>query len=122
MERMNLPAAFVNPSLEGSRPDNFECHSALGKTTESRQKLFEHTRADDEDFRVLKYSPFGRVKRFDVVAEFFNLFNRANVSQINAVFGSGLTPIPGFRQPVAGTVHTKFSFPWISSFEKSPAG
>jgi hypothetical protein len=60
----------------------------FGKTTESRQKLFEHTRADDEDFHVLKYSPFGGVKRLDVVAE-FNLFNRANVSQINAVFGSG---------------------------------
>jgi hypothetical protein len=24
----------------------------------------------------------------------FNLFNRPNVSQINPVFGSGLTPIP----------------------------
>ena len=32
----------------------------------------------------------------------FNLFYRPNVSQINPVFGSGLTPIPGFRQPVAG--------------------
>ena len=55
------------------------------------------------DFRVLKYFPFGGMKRLDVVAEFFNLFNSANVSQINPVFGSGLTPIPGFRQPIAGT-------------------
>ncbi len=55
------------------------------------------------DFRVLKYFPFGAVRRFDVVAEFFNLFNSANVSQINPVFGSGLTPLPGFRQPIAGT-------------------
>jgi hypothetical protein len=37
-------------------------------------------------FRVLKYFPFGGVKRLDVVAEFFNLFNSANVSQINPVF------------------------------------
>jgi hypothetical protein len=50
---------------------------------------------------VLKYFLFGGVKRLDLVAEFFNLFNSANISQINA--GSGLTPIPGFRQPVAGT-------------------
>jgi len=55
------------------------------------------------DFRVLKYFPFGEARRLDVAAEFFNLFNSANVSQINPVFGSGLTPIPGFRQPIAGT-------------------
>jgi hypothetical protein len=30
------------------------------------------------DFRVLKYFPFGGVKRLDVVAEFFNLFSSAN--------------------------------------------
>jgi len=51
------------------------------------------------DFRVLKYFPFGGVKRRDVVAEFFNVFNSANVSQINPEFGSGLTPIRGFMQP-----------------------
>jgi hypothetical protein len=55
------------------------------------------------DFRVLKYFPFGGVKRLDVVAEAFNLFNRVNVSQINPVFGSGLTSIPGFKQPIAGS-------------------
>jgi hypothetical protein len=54
------------------------------------------------DFRILKYFPFGGAKRLDVVAEFFNLFNKANVSQINPVFGSGLTPMPGFKQPIAG--------------------
>jgi hypothetical protein len=54
------------------------------------------------DFRVLKYFPFGGAKRLDVVAEFFNLFNSVNVSQINPVFGSGLTPMPEFKQPIAG--------------------
>jgi hypothetical protein len=62
------------------------------------------------DFRVLKYFPFGGAKRLDVVAEFFNLFNGANVSQINAVFGSGLAPIPGFREPVAGTGARQIQF------------
>jgi hypothetical protein len=62
------------------------------------------------DFRVLKYFPFSGVKRLDVVAEFFNLFNSANVSQINPVFGSGLTPITGFRQPIAGTGARQIQF------------
>ncbi len=62
------------------------------------------------DTRVLKYFPFGGVKRLDVVAEFFNLFNSANVSQINPVFGSGLTPIAGFRQPVAGNGARQMQF------------
>jgi hypothetical protein len=62
------------------------------------------------DFRVLKYFPFGGAKRLDVVAEFFNLFNSANVSQINPVFGSGLTPITGFRQPTAGTGARQLQF------------
>ncbi len=54
------------------------------------------------DFRILKYFPFGESRRLDVVAEFFNLFNHANVAQINPVFGSNLTPIPGFGQPIEG--------------------
>ena len=62
------------------------------------------------DCRVLKYFPFGDVKRLDVVAEFFNLFNSANVSQINPVYGSGLTPIPGFRQSIAGTGARQIQF------------
>jgi hypothetical protein len=62
------------------------------------------------DFRALKYFPFGGVKRLDVVAEFFNLFNSANVSEINRVFGSGLTPILGFRQPIAGTGARQIQF------------
>lgn len=62
------------------------------------------------DLRVLKYFPFGGAKRLDVVAEFFNLFNRANVSEINPVFGSGSTPIPGFRQPIAGTGARQIQF------------
>jgi hypothetical protein len=54
------------------------------------------------DFRVLKYFPFGESRHLDVVADFFNLFNRANVSQINPVFGSNLTAMPGFGQPIEG--------------------
>src|SRR6266446_3414769 len=48
------------------------------------------------DFRILKYFPFGETRRLDLVTEFFNLFNRANVAQINPVFGPNLAPLPGF--------------------------
>jgi hypothetical protein len=51
------------------------------------------------DLRAVKYFPFGGVRRLDLVAEAFNLFNRANVARINPVFGTGLTPIAGFGQP-----------------------
>ena len=64
----------------------------------------------DFDFRILKYFPFGGVRRLDLVTEFFNLFNSANTSQINPVFGSGLTPMPGFRQPIAGTGARQIQF------------
>jgi hypothetical protein len=62
------------------------------------------------DFRVLKYFSFGGAKRLDVVTEFFNLFNSANVAQINPVFGSGLNPILGFTQPIAGTGARQIQF------------
>jgi hypothetical protein len=62
------------------------------------------------DFRVLKYFPFGGAKRLDVVAEVFNVFNGANVSQINPVFGSDRTPMSGFRQPIAGTGARQIQF------------
>ena len=62
------------------------------------------------DLRALKYFPFGGAKRLDVVAEVFNLFNSANVSQINPVFGSELTPKPGFRQPIAATGARQLQF------------
>ena len=54
------------------------------------------------DFRILKYFPFGKAAHLDVVAEAFNLLNRANVAQINPVYGVGRIPQPGFLQPLTG--------------------
>jgi hypothetical protein len=62
------------------------------------------------DMRVLKYFPFGESRRLDVVVESFNFLNRANVAQINPVFGSGLTPIAGFMEPIAGTGARQIQF------------
>ncbi|MGD0670371.1 MAG: TonB-dependent receptor [Bryobacteraceae bacterium] len=59
------------------------------------------------DFRFLKYFPlaFSKTAHLDVVAEAFNLFNHANVVQIDPVFGS-----PGFLQPVADAGARKIQF------------
>jgi hypothetical protein len=62
------------------------------------------------DFRVLKYFPFGKTARLDLVGEAFNLLNRANVAQINPIFGTGLTPLPNFLQPITGVGARRIQF------------
>jgi hypothetical protein len=62
------------------------------------------------DLRLLKYFPFGGMKRLDVVAEAFNLFNHANVAQINQVFGSSLLPRASFAKPIEGTGARQLQF------------
>jgi Carboxypeptidase regulatory-like domain/TonB dependent receptor-like, beta-barrel len=64
----------------------------------------------DIDLRILKYFPFGETAHLDVVAEAFNLLNRANVAQINAVYGEGLMAQPGFLQPLAGEGARRLQF------------
>jgi hypothetical protein len=53
----------------------------------------------------------GGANRIDLVAERFRLFNITNISQINQVFGSGLTPFPdlGNRLPEPGPAKSQFS-------------
>ncbi len=62
------------------------------------------------DFRLLKYFPFGKTARLDLVAEAFNLFNHPNVLQINPVFGTGVAAQPGFLQPIAGVGSRRIQF------------
>ena len=62
------------------------------------------------DFRVLKYFPMGKTAHLDLVAEAFNLFNRANVVRINPVFGLGPVPQPDFLQPIAGAGARQIQF------------
>ncbi len=62
------------------------------------------------DFRVLKYFPVGKTARLDLVADAFNLFNRANVTRINPVFGVAALPQPGFLQPLAGAGARQLQF------------
>jgi Carboxypeptidase regulatory-like domain/TonB dependent receptor len=62
------------------------------------------------DLRVLKYFPLGKTARLDLVAEAFNLFNRANVAQINPVFGVATVPLPSYLQPLSGTGARRIQF------------
>jgi len=62
------------------------------------------------DVRVLKYFPFGEARHLDVVAESFNVLNRANVAQINPVFGPGAVPLAGFGQPIEGLGARRIQF------------
>jgi hypothetical protein len=62
------------------------------------------------DLRLLKFFPFGKTARLDLVAEAFNLFNRANVAEINPVFGLGSAPQPGFLQPITGVGARRMQF------------
>jgi hypothetical protein len=53
------------------------------------------------DLRVLKFIPVKRGRgKLDLVAEFFNLFNRLNVSDINPFFGTGSAPAASFARPL----------------------
>jgi hypothetical protein len=62
------------------------------------------------DFRVLKYFPVGKTARFDLVAEAFNLLNRANIVRINPIFGTAAVPQLGFLQPIAGAGARQIQF------------
>ena len=64
------------------------------------------------DFRFLKYFPlaFSKTAHLDLVAEAFNLMNRANVAEVNPVFGTGAVPQPFFLQPLLGAGARKIQF------------
>ena len=62
------------------------------------------------DLRALKYFPVGKTARMDLVAEAFNLINRANVVQINPVFGVGALSQPDFLRPITGAGARRIQF------------
>jgi Carboxypeptidase regulatory-like domain/TonB dependent receptor/TonB-dependent Receptor Plug Domain len=89
----------VNP-LTGLDSNQSHAFPLSGRPLDFGRNSLQTPAAVTMDVRVLKYFPFGGARRLDLVAEFFNLFNRPNVAQINPVFGSNLTPISGFGQPI----------------------
>lgn len=91
----------VNPitGLDSNRSDAFPLSA---RPLNSGRNSLQTPKTFTMDFRVVKYFPFGGVRRLDLVAELFNALNRANVAQINPVFGSGVAPQPQFAQPIEG--------------------
>ena len=62
------------------------------------------------DLRILKYFDIKPRGKLDLVVEAFNLLNRTNVSQINAVFGPGLTPLRTFGRPIEASAARQIQF------------
>ena len=52
------------------------------------------------DFGVVKTVQFGEYRHLDLIAQFFNVFNRASATAINPFFGTGAVALPSFGQPI----------------------
>ncbi len=91
----------VNP-LTGLDSNRSHAFPLSARPLDFRRNSLETPKIVSMDLRVLKFFPFGESRRLDLVVEFFNLFNHANVAQINSVFGSNLAPIAGFGHPTQG--------------------
>jgi hypothetical protein len=53
------------------------------------------------DMRLSRTLSFSSTNRLDLIVEGFNLFNRANVVNVNNTIGNGATPSATFRQVTA---------------------
>jgi len=62
------------------------------------------------DVRILKYFNIKPHGKLDLVVEAFNLLNRTNVSQINAVYGPLLTPRAAFGRPIEAGIARQIQF------------
>jgi outer membrane receptor for ferrienterochelin and colicin len=99
----------VNP-LTGLDSNQSHAFPLSGRPLEFGRNSLQTPAIVTMDLRALKYFPFGGLRRLDVVAEAFNLFNRPNVAQINPVFGSNQTPMAGFSRPIEGTGARQIQF------------
>lgn len=57
------------------------------------------------DMALAKNIPLSDRARLELRAEVFNLFNHANFYRVRNVYGNGPTPLPTFRQPLAGVAN-----------------
>jgi hypothetical protein len=68
------------------------------------------------DLRVSRRIRVSEKLNLDVLAEGFNVFNRANLSIPNNVFGNGVAPLPAFGLPTAAFDPRQFQFGLRLSF------
>jgi hypothetical protein len=66
--------------------------------------------SSDLDLRVLKFFPVRPHGRLDLVVEAFNLLNRTNVTEVNAVYGGMMSPAAAFGQAVAASGARRLQF------------
>jgi hypothetical protein len=62
------------------------------------------------DMRLSRRFQFSERVSLDVLAEGFNLFNRANYGVPNNTFGAGTNPLPSFGQPTLAFDPRQFQF------------
>jgi len=62
------------------------------------------------DLRILKYFNIKPRGKLDLVVESFNLLNRTNVSQINAVYGPLLPARSSFGRPIEAGMARQIQF------------
>ncbi len=79
------------PAGVGRNAGRFPCFDDLNATCGSRTF----------DVRLLRTFGLGKSRKVDVMVEGFNLFNRANVVNVNNTLGNNPTPSPTFRQVTA---------------------
>jgi len=63
------------------------------------------------DLRLLKSVTVKPHGKLDFVVEGFNMLNRTNVTQFNAIYGLGTSPLPSFGRPIDAAMarHIQFS-------------
>jgi len=99
----------VNP-LTGIDSNGNDAYPLSSRPLSFGRNSFKSPMLANMDFRVLKYFPFGETAKLDVVAEAFNLFDRANVAQVNPVFGLGPTALHGLLQPLTALGARRIQF------------
>ena len=62
------------------------------------------------DLRILKYFNIKPHGKLDLVIEAFNVLNRTNVTQVNAVYGPLLAPLQSFRRPLEASSARQLQF------------
>jgi hypothetical protein len=99
----------LNPltGVDSNRNDAFPLSS---RPADFGRNSFKTPLVANVDLRVLKYFPFGKTTRLDLVGEAFNLLNRPNIAQLNPVFGPGPVALSSFLQPLTGVGARRIQF------------
>nr|MBA2339719.1 TonB-dependent receptor [Pyrinomonadaceae bacterium] len=90
----------INP-LTGADEEHSRAYPLASRPLGLMRNSLRTPRLINFDLRALKYVPFDERRRLDFVVEAFNLFNRPNVLELNAFYGSGAMPLPSFGAPTA---------------------